>query len=597
MPTKFAAARSPGGPKFDLRAVALVGEFAETSRQDLRRGAGCGGVLRPPGVECVDEPRPRDIRQKWVFSDVCFQRSLREADNPERAAPGLRLVGIVQEDKAPGAEDGVCAVSGRRDVCGEGQRERCEVPGGGDLGHGQLCTDRGTPNRSERLAERGRHWQSFGSLGHVERLGWVGIFSGEARRFGWSQNGGQIVTTGALSGPRTARGLRAGLIGIGLLAGIGAVAGGAFVTAVARKVVTPPAEASENLRILNRGTHTITLSSSPDARLPGRYSLWFSHGTGHARVGRVLSSTRVAVTRELLGVDFGDLATAVRARIGGWFYLSPEALGLPYSDVSIATPLGAAPAWVIPASESAPHGRWMIGVHGRGVRKAETLRAVETFREAGYTCLLVSYRNDGEAPASRDGLYALGDTEWEDVDAALAFARDQGATDIVLMGWSMGGATVLQTATRSAHAELVRGIVLESPVVDWVAALNHQGKALGPANPFRRGSLAVLSRAWGGRLTGQSQPIDLKRLDFVGRSAELTVPVLLMHSADDDFVPPTASRALAQLRPDIVTYDEFTGAGHTRLWNREPERWTRAIQSWLSALITPSDRKESSTHH
>jgi alpha-beta hydrolase superfamily lysophospholipase len=404
-----------------------------------------------------------------------------------------------------------------------------------------------------------------------------------------------IVTTGALGRPRAARGLRAGLIGVGVLAGVGAVVGGAFVTAVARKVVTPPAEASENLRILNRGDNTVTLSSSPDARLPGRYSLWFSHGTGHARVGRVLSSTRVSVTRELLGVDFGDLATAVRARIGGWFYLSPEALGLPYSDVTITTPVGPAPGWVIPAAEAAPAGLWMIGVHGRGVRKAEVLRAVETFREAGYTCLLVSYRNDGEAPASGDGLYALGDTEWEDVDAALAFARDQGATDVVLMGWSMGGATVLQTATRSEHAHIVRGIVLESPVVDWVAALNHQGKALGLANPFRRGSLAVLSRAWGGRLTGQSQPIDLKRLDFVGRSAELMVPVLLLHSADDDFVPPTASRALAQLRPDIVTYNEFTGAGHTRLWNLEPERWTQAIQAWLSALVTPSGRTKSST--
>jgi alpha-beta hydrolase superfamily lysophospholipase len=404
------------------------------------------------------------------------------------------------------------------------------------------------------------------------------------------------VTTGTISRTCVTRSLRLGLLSVGVLAGIGVVAGGAFVTAVARKVVTPPAEASENLRILNRGAHTVTLSSTADSRLPGRYSLWFSRGTGHARVGKVLSSTRVSVTRELLGVDFGDLSTAVRARIGGWFYVSPEALGLPYSDVTIDTPVGPAPAWLIPASDDASgSGLWMIGVHGRGVRKAETLRAVETFREAGYTCLLVSYRNDGEAPASGDGLYALGDTEWQDVDAALAFARDHGATDVVLMGWSMGGATVLQAATRSAHAELVRGIVLESPVVDWVAALSHQGKALGPANPFRRGSLAVLSRAWGGRFTGQSQPIDLKRLDFVGRSAELTVPVLLLHSAGDDFVPPTASRALAELRPDIVTYNEFTEAGHTRLWNLEPERWTQAIHAWLNALVTPSGRTKSST--
>ncbi|PRY70334.1 hypothetical protein B0I08_101464 [Glaciihabitans tibetensis] len=411
------------------------------------------------------------------------------------------------------------------------------------------------------------------------------------------------MATGSVSGARASRvagagaprSVRLALLGTGVFAGLGVVAGGAFVTAVARKVVTPPAAAAEDLRVFSVTADRITLSSTADSRLPGLYSLWFSHGSGHARLGRVLSSTKVAVTRELLGVDTGLLAPGTRARIGGWFYLGPDSVGLPFSEVSIATPVGAAPAWVIPAAATAPHpGRWMIGVHGRGVQRGETLRAVDTFHEAGYTCLLVSYRNDGEAPASSDGLYALGDTEWEDVDAAMDYARRAGATEIVLMGWSMGGATVLQAATRSRHSGLVRGIVLESPVVDWVAALNHQGKALGVANPFRRGALAVLSRAWGSRLTGQSQPIDLKRLDFVGRSAELTVPILLLHSADDTFVPPEASRALAQLRPDIVTYDEFSVSGHTRLWNLEPERWTRAIHGWLSELAAPTDRTGSS---
>ena len=64
--------------------------------------------------------------------------------------------------------------------------------------------------------------------------------------------------------------------------------------------------------------------------------------------------------------------------------------------------------------------------------RQETLRAVPVFRDAGYTTLLVSYRNDGDAPRSDDHRYALGDTEWLDVEAAMRYALDHGARNIVL---------------------------------------------------------------------------------------------------------------------------------------------------------------------
>jgi pimeloyl-ACP methyl ester carboxylesterase len=74
----------------------------------------------------------------------------------------------------------------------------------------------------------------------------------------------------------------------------------------------------------------------------------------------------------------------------------------------------------------------------------------------------------------------------------------------------------------------------------------------------------------------------MPRLDFVRRSADLHVPILLMHSDDDSFVPSTASRVLAEARPDIVTFEAFTGAGHTRLWNYDRARWNGAIRRWLA---------------
>lgn len=372
-----------------------------------------------------------------------------------------------------------------------------------------------------------------------------------------------------------------GLLGVGVVVGVGLATISALV---ARTVVTPPSRRDEDIRILGSDAEAsrITLSATPDSLLPGAYSLWFSGDTGHARIGEIVSVDRRGVTREVLGVDFGDLATARRGRFSGWFWLSPRDLGVPFENVSVETPLGPAPAWLVPAERDSD--RWVIQVHGRAVRRGETLRAVAPFRDAGYHSLLVSYRNDGEAPRSPDHRYALGDREWIDVDAAMAFAIARGAREIVLMGWSMGGATVLQALTRSPRGARVTGVVLESPVVEWVATLDFQARMRRLPAPVRWGAFAIIRSRWGHLVTGLAEPLDLDRLDFVARAAELDRPILLLHSVDDGFVPATASVALASARPDIVSYEEFTQARHTKLWNYDRTRWEDAIRNWLAAL-------------
>lgn len=371
-------------------------------------------------------------------------------------------------------------------------------------------------------------------------------------------------------------------LGIASIAAAGVAVAGIIIVLFARIVITPPRTRIEDVHILAVGTTTITLSATLDSLTPGRYSLWFHQDAGHARVGEIFSYTDTTVTRKLIAIDFGDIQRATRARFGGWYYLSPRELGYPFENVEVETSLGGAPAWLIPAEQ--PSTSWVIQVHGRAVRRSEALRSVPVFRDAGYTSLLISYRNDQDAPRSVDYRYGLGDTEWLDVESAIQFALDHGAKDVVLMGWSMGGATVLQAATRSPLSSAVRGIVLDSPVVDWVTALQYQGAANRVPPLLRRAIIATISSWWGRALTGQAQSIDLERLDFVRRASELRWPILLLHSDDDGFVPATASRALAVARPDIVSFEAFTTARHTKLWNYDSVRWNAAISRWLGSL-------------
>lgn len=360
----------------------------------------------------------------------------------------------------------------------------------------------------------------------------------------------------------------------------------AVVFAFARGIVMPPRRRDEDVRIvaIDRRAGTITLSEHPESSIPGRYGLWLAGDSGHAKVGEIISRAPGHVARRLIGVDTGAPQAGMRCRFSGMFYRSPAELGVDFSEVIIRTTVGDAPGWLVPARPSGEAaGSWVIQVHGRGVNRAEGIRAIPVFQDAGYTSLLISYRNDGVAPPSEDGRYGLGDVEWLDVEAAMRFAIDHGATRIVLMGWSMGGATVLQAATRSQLASAVSGIVLDCPVVDWVQVLNHQAGTRRIPRLVRTIVFEALTRPWGRPITGLRAPIDLRRLDFVSRASELNVPILLLHSTGDQYVPSSASLELALARPDIVTFPEIRVAGHTRIWNYDSEMWETHIRNWLDA--------------
>src|ERR1700712_5794079 len=101
-------------------------------------------------------------------------------------------------------------------------------------------------------------------------------------------------------------------IAVGAVATL-ATATAAFVTAkFSRSVVIPTDSATENLRVyaVDLKAGTVTLGISADSLVAGRYSLWFANGTGHARIGGILSVAAGRVVRTLESVDYGQLQDA-----------------------------------------------------------------------------------------------------------------------------------------------------------------------------------------------------------------------------------------------------------------------------------------------
>jgi hypothetical protein len=59
--------------------------------------------------------------------------------------------------------------------------------------------------------------------------------------------------------------------------------------------------------------------------------------------------------------------------------------------------------------------------------------------------------------------------------------------------------------------------------------------------------------------------------------------MLIIHSDDDEFVPVGPSRALAEARPDLVTFEPWFFARHCKEWNTDPDRWERLVRKFVSS--------------
>lgn len=353
---------------------------------------------------------------------------------------------------------------------------------------------------------------------------------------------------------------------------------------IARRLTAPVGPRGFDLTIraveVDGDQRLLILDRTRETAAGGVYNLWFESGNwvrvsdevierGSGQIARVVTD---AVHEYLPSV--GD-----RFSWSGIYFANPADAGLSAIDISINTPAGAAPAWLIEGEEDCS--TWAIHIHGLGSSRRGTLRGVQVAVDLGYTSLVVSHRNDGEGPRLGRGCSTLGFEESDDVEAAVDFAVQQGAQRIVLFGWSMGAVIALRISSRTQHRGVIAGLVIDSPVLSWTEVIK--------ANCVRSGLPAFASHLTSpwlmlgplARIAGLPGAIPIRDLDWIRHADRLTVPMLILHGTKDDSAPIAVSEELRSRRPDLVELETFA-SGHTLPWNSDPKRWRLTVSSWLS---------------
>lgn len=370
------------------------------------------------------------------------------------------------------------------------------------------------------------------------------------------------------------------LVAAGLGAGAAAVAAGRYGSRAALRPAPagPVGLDGARLRVIAAADGQVVLGpGSAPALLPETYGLT---GDGvHAVVGPLLGAAPWGrrpggrLVRSLERVTYGSLAPGTRVRLTPKVYAGTphSALGLAYEDVTVDGPLGPLPAWYVPGAR----GTWVIAVHGLGDTREQALTALPLLRELDLPVLAPAYRGDPGAPPPPDGRGGLGHAEWPDLDAALGWALRHGARRVVLYGWSVGATMALRTAAESAAADGVAGLVLDSPVLDWRAAVRAlAGRSGAPgrlALPERLRGLAVLAAGEHGELgTALGVP---------------AAPTLVLQGRADDVAPLAAARAFAARGGDRLLLREVPDGRHAALWNATPHAYEEAVRRFLTPLL------------
>ncbi len=257
-----------------------------------------------------------------------------------------------------------------------------------------------------------------------------------------------------------------------------------------------------------------------------------------------------------------------------YFPADPQrGLGLAYEQVSFPGPLGDYPAWYVPGQGST----WLIYTHGRASSLREGLRVARVAHREGHPALLISYRNDEGAPRG-DGMAKFGLDEWEDLEAAIVYAKTRGAADVILGAGSMGGAITLSLFEHgSAQAQSVRAVVLDSPALDIGRQTRLAAEAMGMPGVITELGLVLASWRFG---------LDWEAMDYLSAVDDVKVPMLVLHGAADSLITVEANRPVFEAlnKQGNATLEIVPGAHHLGVWNRDRAGFEGRVGQFLARI-------------
>jgi fermentation-respiration switch protein FrsA (DUF1100 family) len=241
----------------------------------------------------------------------------------------------------------------------------------------------------------------------------------------------------------------------------------------------------------------------------------------------------------------------------GNLLFTPDEWGLAFEEVDLKTADGVRlNGWYLPAEEAQGT---LLFLHGNAGNISHRGESLQIFHRLGLNVLIIDYRGYGKSTGapSEKGMYRDARAAWD----YLVKERAQQAEKIVLFGRSLGGAVAAHLAAEVKPA----GVIIESSF----SSARDMAKELFP----------VLSY------------LTILRYDFDAASAlqKLHVPLLVMHSPEDEIIPYRLGEKLYRAANEPKFFQPMRGGHNTGFLQTQPE-YEQALRRFLSQQVYNSNQ-------
>jgi uncharacterized protein len=224
--------------------------------------------------------------------------------------------------------------------------------------------------------------------------------------------------------------------------------------------------------------------------------------------------------------------------------LTPTDVGLDYREVSVQSTDGLELAgWWVPGNGSSRAVVLVSGIQGDKSDR-HVVKSASVYAGAGYGVLMIDLRAQGGSEGER---VTMGYEEVRDVRGALYWLNERGFApgEVVLHGFSLGGATVLRAAPESG----VAAVVEDSAYSDLPLILRRQLPKVSGLPSFCTPGIFLMGKLFLGIDTRAVRPEEDAR-----RLCEEKIPLLIIHSTDDETTPFEHARRIKAACPEAALW-------------------------------------------
>lgn len=214
----------------------------------------------------------------------------------------------------------------------------------------------------------------------------------------------------------------------------------------------------------------------------------------------------------------------------------------------------------------------VILIHGYSVNKSYLENEAATFKQWGYSVLLLDLRGHGKSGGNTTN---FGVKEGDELQKAFAFAKQKGQSKIILYGVSLGAALSIKAVAKGDVQPVA--IIADVPFGSLHQHLKARARMLGfPSEPF-----ASLTTFW----IGIERGYNGFQFDISSYSKKIDCPVLLEWGAKDPLVTKeeidSIYKNLSSKNKKLVIYPD---ADHGAFFEKDPFTWEKELQAFLKTV-------------